>query len=293
MATKKLRSIKGRVARITRLDQCGAPVFGTCGFVVTEGFISVTYSREEEAGDEYLQKNAWGTFCINEKDPDLTKWWNVSIVFCEVDPDVLDIIGGATPVVFGSDTIGATFGPNAPVGKFGLEVWTKAVGQGACAGGLPEWGYFLLAEVRNGKVDGDITIENAALTLTLTGEGVSASDAWGTGPHGDNPMKVVSGFPAGDQLAIVKTDVQPPAPTDGCQPLVAPPDPGDVEPGDVFPANPSVTAEDGTNAAALIGLGYVVSPGSVAAWDEGEFFTIGTFHFYWDGDSWEPGEAPA
>lgn len=291
MATKKLRSIKGRVARITRLDQCGAPVYGTCGYLVTEGFISVAFSREEEAGDEYTQKNAWGAFCINEKDPDLTKWWNVTIVLCEVDPDILDIVGGATPVVFGTDTIGVTFGPNAPVGKFAIEVWTKAVGQGACAGGTLEWGYFLAAEVRNGKVDGDITIENAALTMTLVGEAISATDAWGIGPHGDNPMKVLTGFPEGDQLAIVKTDVQPPAVTEGCQPLTPPPDQGAIEPGDVFSSNPSVTAQDAPNAAALVGLGYVVA--DTTAWAEGEFMTIGTFHFYWDGTAWQPGEAPA
>lgn len=74
MATKKLRSIKGRVARITRLDSCGAPVFGECSTIVTKGFITVTIAEEKEAGDEYKQKNAWGELWINDKDPDLTKW---------------------------------------------------------------------------------------------------------------------------------------------------------------------------------------------------------------------------
>ena len=292
MATKKLRSIKGRRARITRLDECGAPVYGECSYAVTGGFISVTYSREEEAGDEYLQKNAWGEFCINEKDPDLTKWWNVSVAFCEIDPDILDITGGASPVVVGEDTIGVTFGPNAPVGAFALEVWTKKVGQDACQGGTVEWGYFVTPFVRNGKIDGDVVIENAALTMTIVGEAISATGEWGIGPFGDNPMKVITGFPEGDQLGIVVTDVQPPAETEGCQALEPPPDPSTVGAGDIFPADPNVTAEDAPNAAALIGLGYVVDPGEVAAWTVGEFFTIGTFHFFWDGSAWQPGEAP-
>lgn len=289
MATKRLRSIKSRRARITRVDDCGSPVYGECSYVVTNGYISITFSREEESGDEYTQKNAWGDFCINEKDPDLTKWWNVSIQFCEIDPDILDITGGANPVVFEDDTIGVTFGPNAPVNAFALESWTKKAGTDACAGGVQEWGFFITPFIRNGKVEGDIVLANAALTLTISGEAIAATDAWGVGPHGDNPMKVATGFPVGDQLGIIVTDVQPPEPTDGCAALAAPAAPGAVEPADVFPASGSVTAQDATNAAALTGLGYI--PASSTAWAVGEFFTIGTYRFHWDGDSWEPGPA--
>lgn len=293
MATKKLRSIKGRAMRITRLDECGNPVLGPCSVVVTQGFISVTLSAEIEAGDEYTQKNAWGEFCISEKDPDLTKWVNVSMSFCEVDPHVLDIIGGANPVVNGDDTIGATFGPDAPVGAFAIEVWTKKTGVDACApgGGAPEWGYFVVPFVKNGKLDGDLTIENAALTVGLTGEGYAASGAWGIGPHGDNPMKVVTGFPEGDQWGMVVTDVQPPAPTEGCAELAPPPDMGAVEPGDVFPAHPDVTAESSGIAATLGGLGFIVSGDHNTAWEEGEFFSIGTYRFHWDGSDWVEGPA--
>jgi hypothetical protein len=221
MATKRLKSIKGRVIRITRLDACGAPVVGACSVIVTEGFVSVAWNDEVEEGEEFTQKNAWGDFCINEKDDDRTKWQNVTIVMCEVDPDVLDFIAAnATPVIddAGSgDTIGVTFGPGGGGDAFAVEVWTKQAGVGACAAGSPEWGYFVAPYVRNGRVDGDVTIENAPLNLTLVGQAIEATADWGVGPHGDNPFLATAGFPEGEFSGLVRTTVQPPAATDGCE----------------------------------------------------------------------------
>jgi hypothetical protein len=221
MPTKKLRSIKGRRMRLTALDECGAPDTGAaCGVIVTDGFVSVTWSDEVESGEEYTQKNAWGDFCIAEKDGDRVKWVNVSIQMCEIDPQVLDMVGGANPVEVGGDVIGATFGQAPNPTAFAIEVWTKKAGTDACAGGGdPEWGYFVAPFVRNGMLDGDVVIENGPLTLGLKGEAVGANEAWGVGPHGDNPMKATAGFPAGDLRGIVITDVQPPEITDGCVPI--------------------------------------------------------------------------
>lgn len=58
-------------------------------------------------------------------------------------------------------------------------------------------------------------------------------------------------------------------------------------PGDVFPAEPTVTAEDAPNAAKLAGLGYVAFP--TTAWTTGQAITIGTFKFNWDGTAWAAG----
>lgn len=221
MATKRLRSIKGRACRFTRLDICGAPVFAAKSVVVTHGFITVTISEELENGDEYTQKNAWGEFEVNEKDPDLLKWVPVSIELSGVDPDVMDIVGGATPVIVGGNTIGFTRGPSAPSGGFAIEVWTKKAGADACdAEGTPEWGYFLVPFVRNGRPDGDIVIANAVLNVTLAGEGYSATADWDEGPHGDNPF--LTTFPVGEMYGGVVTTVQPPDPTNGAAALVEP-----------------------------------------------------------------------
>jgi hypothetical protein len=57
--------------------------------------------------------------------------------------------------------------------------------------------------------------------------------------------------------------------------------------GNVFPTEPTVTAEDAPNAAKLAGLGYVASPQT--AWTGGQFITIGTFRFNWSGTAWAAG----
>ena len=215
MATKMLNSLKGRVIRITRLDNCGVPVVGACSTIVTAGFITLGFTPEVEAGDEFTQKNAWGDFCIDEKDADRNKWVNVALSLCEVNPDILDIIGGGSAITDGTDTIGSSFGQYNSTQGFAIEVWTKQAG-GACVGGSPEWGYFVAPYCINGSLDGSITIENGTLAVDVKGEGQKATASWGVNPYADNPLLTPAGFPVGDMWAVVRTTVQPPAVTDGC-----------------------------------------------------------------------------
>lgn len=213
MATSILKSIKGKVVRLTRLDECGDPVIGSCSTLVSECFVSVTLSGEVEAGDEYLQKSAWGDLCINDKDPDIIKWVNVSVTFAEINPDALDILTGADPVVDGGNTIGAAWSPTSFDGAWGLEVWTKFTGE-PCTG-QPNWGYFVVPFVRNGRIDGDLTIENGVMTISVVGQGFAATN-WGDSPYAQNPF--IETFPSGAMFGMVVTDVQPPSDTAGCVP---------------------------------------------------------------------------
>jgi hypothetical protein len=219
MATKILKSIKGKTVRLTRLDSCGAVVEGSCTTVVADCFVSVTLSGEFEAGDEYIQKNAWGELCINDKDPDILKRVNVSINFAEINPDALDILTAANPVVSGGTTIGSTWSAEPNESAFALEVWTKRTGVD-CSGPDPEYGYFVVPFVRNGKIDGDLAIENGVLTMTVMGEGFPAPASWGTSPYLPNPF--LQPFPAGDLFGMVVTTVQPPADSEGCVPYITP-----------------------------------------------------------------------
>jgi hypothetical protein len=216
MATKVLKSIKGRVVRITRLNECGAVVVGSCSTVVSSCFVSVTLSPEIEAGDEYLLKSAWGDLCVNDKDPDIVKWLNVSIDFAEINPDILDIIANMSPIISSPDTIGSTLGPNTNSDSFAVEVWTKRTGA-TCNSLTPEWGYFVVPFVRNGRIDGDITIENGTLTTSVIGQAFGAPATWGLDPYSGNPLGAT--FPVGDYMGMSVTTVQPPTDTGGCVPF--------------------------------------------------------------------------
>lgn len=214
MATKILKSIKGKRVRITRLDECGDVVVGSCTTVVSDCFVSVTLTPEIEAGEEYLVKSAWGDLCISDRDSDRIKWVNISVEFAELDPDALDIMTNAQSVITGGNTIGASYGQQTQEAGFALEVWTKRTGADCGVGASQEWGYFVVPFVRNGRVDGDLTIENGALTVSVVGEGFPAPASWDETPYASNPF--VESFPAGDLFGMVVTTVQPPTATVGC-----------------------------------------------------------------------------
>jgi len=61
----------------------------------------------------------------------------------------------------------------------------------------------------------------------------------------------------------------------------------DTNPGDIFPADPDITAQDATNAAKLAGEGFVANPQT--AWTTGQKMTVGTFQFNWSGTAWAAG----
>jgi len=68
-----------------------------------------------------------------------------------------------------------------------------------------------------------------------------------------------------------------------------------ITPTGVTPGEPGAFTPLGAtppaNLAALMGLGAL---GQTTAWEEGEYVVLGDLsHAYWDGDSWEAGEAPA
>ena len=65
------------------------------------------------------------------------------------------------------------------------------------------------------------------------------------------------------------------------------PDKGAAAPGDVFPAEGTVSASDAQNAAKLAGLGYTAKPST--AWTTGQKITIGGYDFNWTGSAWAAG----
>lgn len=67
------------------------------------------------------------------------------------------------------------------------------------------------------------------------------------------------------------------------------PNKASARPGDTFPNEPTVTAEDATNAGKLTGLGYVANP--LTAWTVGQAITVNTYRFHWDSTAWVAGAA--
>ena len=145
------------------------------------------------------------------------------------------------------------------------------------------------------------TIEEARPS-TRAGATTKDGNGWGVGPYDDviadaagDPSFLPSPLDPGDHLYVAFTTVEPPTPTDGCVPLVAPtttPATGAVAgvPGHWTPSGSTPPA----TLAALQGGSVIASPQT--AWTTGEYVQTGTGgaagQAHWDGDSWEASTAP-
>lgn len=207
--------LKSCLARFVRLDECGGIVVGEASMLTTKGYISVAATAQIETGEEFIQRNACGELCLNEKDDDQFKRYDLEMQFCQVDPELLELISGAR-ILVDSEGVSRGFahGESAGVENFSLELWTKVSG-GGCEGD-PEWYWFAFPWVSNGVLT-DVTFENGPLTLTVTGSTRGAGAAWGRGigpnfilPEGETAMST-------DHLLAYLTTVQPPAAVCGLQ----------------------------------------------------------------------------
>lgn len=291
MAGKGYGSAKARVLRLTRLDDCGVPVYGECSTLVSNGFIRVGATAEYEDGEEFIQKNAWGDLCINEKDSDRLKRYNLSLEFCQVHPDVADIAAGVAVLTDALDnTIGFQVGEDVSEANFALELWTKVTGGDNCAGGTALWHYWAFPRVKVGRV-GDLSFEYGPLTLTIEAGTLAATADWADSPYAPSPVPVGAEVVAGTHMLYVQTDVPPPVPTEGCQSLAAPIATGATAgtPGTWTPPGSTPPA----SVAALQASAIVASPAT--AWTTGQYVQTGTAgapgEAHWDGAAWAAGQA--
>src|SRR6188474_2323419 len=78
--------------RVTTLDSCGQPVTGSCATVVSDGIISIAQTKEYEDRQEFFVKNGDGIFCVRETNAPILKWINLVLTFCNVDPELVNLM---------------------------------------------------------------------------------------------------------------------------------------------------------------------------------------------------------
>ena len=163
------QSVRGRVMRATKLDECGNPVEGPCSTVVSKGFVSIAYAAEISEGDEVEIKNANGELCISDKACDELKWVNLTITFCGVDPDLIGLMTGYQTVLdYAGNAVGNRVGQKILCdGGFALEAWSDIPGQNCAVTGNRLYGYFLAPWVKSAILN-SFTIENDGATFEIT-----------------------------------------------------------------------------------------------------------------------------
>lgn len=220
--------IQGTTMRVQTVNSCGTPNVGSCVSAVSAGFVSVEQQDQVESGQEIVVLNAAGQMCVNEKSPTQLKWIEVTITFCNVDPELFNLITGSTLVLNDAASPSAvgfqTRTSNYATGAFALEVWTNmSAAQCATVGtqSLVPYGYFLLPNVVEGRV-GDLKIENGAVSFSVMGRTKQGTN-WGTGPKNvlanmttGAAQKLLTALPSDTHRHLQWTYLAPPTPSCGC-----------------------------------------------------------------------------
>lgn len=194
MASTCWASVRGCAMRVTKLNDCCAPVNDPCAIVVTDGFISAVLTQEIEAAQEIIVKNACDKICVYDPGCDSLKDLTVVLTLCKVNPELIGIMTGQAVVLdYAGNAVGTRRSTDLACDRrFAVEIWTQVPNQ-ACAGGptnsAKQYGYFLIPCVRAATITGDITIDGAnAISVELTGK-TTIPSLWGSGPeNGTSPL---------------------------------------------------------------------------------------------------------
>jgi hypothetical protein len=171
-----------------------------------------------DAPDEFTLKLASGKLCINEIGCATLKRYTVAIALCNADPDLFEVMGGVTKVLdFAGDTVGYEIDQNlGQCNKFALEFWTRVPSNQCIPGAVPNYIYWLLPCLQNGRV-GDVNIANGPLEFSFEADAI-VSSVWARGPYNVVPKtlgdtiggKLTNPIGTNTALHVQVTTVPPP-----------------------------------------------------------------------------------
>jgi len=224
MTDRQISPIKAKVIRAVKLDTCGNPVTGaSSSMLVTKGFTSIQLSPDYEEGQEFMQKLADGTACLNQKDPAFLKRIGIEGHFCTMSPDLIQMQTGYTEIFTGSGPVtgtGLMFDNRVLDARYSLELWQPVGGVGACdASGNTYYVYWAFPNVTNGKMNA-WTFQNDVFDWVVANETDGAGYQWGDGPGASTWLPAGVTVPAGTHGLFNITTTPPPAITAGAVALV-------------------------------------------------------------------------
>lgn len=179
--------IQADAMRISKLYASGVPAQGASNLLVTDSLVSLQYTVEQEAGDEFIVKGASGALCLNYKDCDRIKRLTITLSICTPSPYVHEFLAGGVVLTDGA-AVGYGFpsiaDPDCPNGV-SVELWAKRV----TAGGSPDpdYPYNWWAFPRMYLNIDSATFENGPFQPTFTGFAVE-NENWFDGPTNDWPV---------------------------------------------------------------------------------------------------------
>jgi len=211
--------VRGKVMRVTALDECGAVIVGSPPAVevaVTDGLISAALTAEVEEGEEIRDRNWSGALCVVDRSPDEFVRWTVEITFCNVDPTVISLLtGNPTELDDGMNVVGFRSRAGTIETKVAIELWSGVSPQD-CGSGAQSYGYTLLPYLTGGRL-GDLTIANGRADFVVSGMFTQSGSGWGVGPYdvitsAGLPAPLDVGIQPDEHHLLRLTDVAPPSP---------------------------------------------------------------------------------
>lgn len=224
--------VRAPAARVTRLGPCGEILAEACAFATTESFVDITLAKVYQDRQDALQLNANGDICVDKPKAPILRWYEVTITFCKVDPELFNIVS-AEPLILDDSLVPEAVGwctlPNsASSSNFALEFWTGTEDEG-CDDEDTIYGYGILPRVTQGTI-GDVTISNGVINFTVNAI-TRPGNQWGVGPYNViiNETGTNAGLPGPLLVAIDPTahkcfqwtKLAPPEGFCGCQSLAA------------------------------------------------------------------------
>lgn len=222
--------VRAPAVRVTRQDACGTVTDTGCDYATTESITEIALNKVWQDRQDALQLNANGDICVDKPKAPILRWYEVTITFCNVDPELFNIVS-AEPLILNDavDPVAVgwcTLPDSAAASNFALEFWVGTEDDG-CDDGEVVYGYGTLMRIRQGVIN-NVTVNNGVINFSVTGIAVNHNQ-WGVGPYNVliNESGVNSGLPgplleAANPLAFkcfFWTKLAPPPGDCGCQDL--------------------------------------------------------------------------
>ncbi|MFB7936672.1 hypothetical protein [Streptomyces sp. NPDC056049] len=188
MAVECASMSRGKMLRITKLNECGAVVTGAGSSLVAKAFVSGTFTPNYADVTEINTVDANGDNCIVDRGDVALRWVDMSLVICTLDPTMINLITG-DPLVLDDaaptpNTVGFRLDADLTgSANFAIEFWSGITGQVCDPAGNAKYGYWLFPWLKDAQW-GEWVIQNDALTITLTARAVFGG-SWGVGPYDD------------------------------------------------------------------------------------------------------------
>lgn len=200
---------EGVVARIIKLDSCGALVTGTSGAqIVTDGFIKAMSAPQYLTGNRLTSRKANGSLCLNRKTKDQFTNFEVTTDFCIWHPGIPPTTIQARLLAISETPTGTGFAVNefTDLPHFSLEIWQPPAQQ-CDSTGVARYAYHAWPHLTDGKLgQWEISAENATI-LQIIGNTQAASPLWSAGAS----WLGASALSQGDHYLFNSTTTAPPS----------------------------------------------------------------------------------